>query len=234
MVLRDALVNLPALRIGPVRQVLYKQIYFTGIKALPAIALLGALVGIIIITQVTDIVGFKPVLVGKILMWTVVRELGPLFAAIIVIARSGTAIASELASMTITGETRYLEAMGIGTARYMVAPRVAGVTVSVFVLAFVFQLAAVAGGVIPVSLYADVPFISSVLNIFAALSIMEIGVSLIKSAAFGLVISVISCYNGLKVFSSITQVPQATTSAVMQSLSLVFTMDGIISMLYFI
>ncbi|MCX8110313.1 MAG: ABC transporter permease, partial [Syntrophorhabdaceae bacterium] len=82
----DALKSLPYLKVYPVRSVLYKQVYFTGIEAMNKVALMGILIGIVIITQVSNIVGFNPVLIGRILVWTVVRELGPLFVAIIVLS----------------------------------------------------------------------------------------------------------------------------------------------------
>ncbi|MEE9590988.1 MAG: ABC transporter permease, partial [Thermodesulfobacteriota bacterium] len=81
--------------------VLYKQVYFTGIEAFSIVFWLALILGIIVVTQVISIlpkIGGEH-FIGQIMVWVVIRELGPLFAAIIVIARSGTAIASELGSM---------------------------------------------------------------------------------------------------------------------------------------
>jgi len=228
----SALKCLHALRLGPVRQVLYRQIYFTGIEAMTKVTAVGALVGIVIITQVANIVGFNAVLAGKIFVWTVVRELGPLFSAIIVIARSSTAVASELGSMQVNGEVRALRIMGVDPIAYLIVPRILGLTLCVYVLAFYFQLGAVFGGLILSSLFLDIQFLQQFGNIFTALGLFEISVSFIKSLFFGFLIASSSCYHGLRVRSSITEVPQATTRAVMQSLVLVIIFDGIITVLF--
>lgn len=230
----DAARNIAALRIAPVRLVAYRQIYFTGIEALSKIAIIGALIGIVIITQVTNIVGLNAILTGKILLWTVVRELGPLFAAIIIIARSCTAVASELGSMKVNREIDNLRGMGIDPAEYLIVPRIFGITASVFILTFYFQITAIAGGLALSSVLVDIPFLRHLQGIFSALSLFEIIISFLKSAVFGIIISTLACYHGLRVQQSITEIPQATTVAVMQSLFMVFIFDGIITVISFI
>ncbi len=225
--------NIRLLHKAPIRAVLYKQVYFTGIEALSKVALIGVLIGIVIITQIVNIAGSNAVLIGKILVWTVVRELGPLLAAIIIIARSGTAIASELGSMKVSGETDSLRIMGINPVEYLLIPRIAGITISVFILTFYFQITAIAGGLGFTSIVRELPFLQHLKVIFSALSLFEISVSLTKSLVFGLLISTVSCYQGFSVKSSITEIPQAATRAVMQSLFLVFIFDGIITLISF-
>jgi len=222
------------LKILPVRIILYRQIYFTGIEALNRVVAMGILIGIVIITQVFNIVGFNPVLIGRILVWTVVRELGPLFVAIIVIARSCTAIASELGSMKANREIDAINIMGIDPYAYLIMPRIIGISVSVLMLAFYFQISAIAGGLIVSSLFTDIRFYEQLKAIFSVLSIPQVTVSLVKSAIFGLLISTVSCYHGLRVQSSITEIPQVTTFAVMQSLFIVFIFDGIITIVSYI
>lgn len=226
--------NILILQIAPIRSVFYKQIYFTGIESLSKVAIIGTLIGIVIITQVTNIVGLNAVLIGKILTWTVVRELGPLFAAIIIIARSGTAIASELGSMKVNREIDSLRIMGINPMDYLIVPRIAGITISVFMLAFYFQIFAILGGAMFTSLLFGIPFLEYLKGIFSALNLFEIIVSLLKSLIFGLLISTVSCYQGFSVQASITEIPQATIRAVMQSLFLVLLFDGIITLILFV
>ena len=229
-----SMAGIGALRVAPVRAVLFRQVYFTGIEAMGKLAVIGALIGIVIITQVKNLVGLNAVLTGKILLWTVVRELGPLLASIIIIARSSTATASELGSMKVQREVESLVLMGIDPLRYLIVPRVVGITLSVFILTFYFQGIAIAGGLAVSSVLMDIPFFEHLRGIFSALGFLDMAVSLLKSAAFGLVISVVSCYHCLSVRASITEIPQATTVAVMQSLFLVFILDGIITTVLFI
>jgi phospholipid/cholesterol/gamma-HCH transport system permease protein len=226
--------NIPLLRSTPIRSVFYKQIYFTGIEAMSKVAAIGILIGIVIITQIVNLVGSNAVLTGKILIWTVVRELGPLLAAIIIIARSGTAISSELGSMKVNREADSLRIMGINPVDYLIVPRVAGITISVFILAFYFQVIAIAGGLAFTSVFLDLSFSQHLKGIFSALKLFEVLVSLFKSLVFGLSISIVSCYQGFSVEASITEIPQAATRAVMQSLFLVFIFDGIITVISFV
>lgn len=226
--------NIHMLYTAPVRTVLYKQVYFTGIEALSKMTIIGTLIGLVIITQVTNLVGSNAELTGKILAWTVVRELGPLLAAIIIIARSGTAIASELGSMKVNKEMENLRAMGIDPMDYLLIPRIFGITLSVFIITFYFQITAVAGGLAITSILKDIPFLQHIKGIFTALSFFEIAVSLLKSLVFGVLISTVSCYQGFNVKSSITEIPQAATRAVMQSLFFVFIFDGIITLISYV
>ena len=72
--------------------------------------------------QTSNIFGTNAALLGKILSWTALRELGPLFAAVLVISRSGVAMTSELATMKLTGEIDTLKRMGINPIDYLIVP----------------------------------------------------------------------------------------------------------------
>ncbi len=230
----DVARNMPALLNVSVRKVFFKQIYFTGIQALPTVSVIGVMIGMVIITQVTSIVGVNPLLVGKVLVWTVVRELGPLLAAIIITARSSTAIAAELGAMKANKEVDSLIIMGIEPLKYLVVPRVVGTALCVLVLIFYFQAMAIGGGLLIFSAISDISFFSQIQGIFSALGVFDVLISLLKSLVFGFIIATSSCFNGLRVKSSITEIPQVTSAAVMQSLSLIFIFDGVITLASYI
>jgi len=220
---------LPGLAQRPVRLVLYRQIYFTGVQALFVVTAIGLVLGVAIVAQVSSLAGRSSVLIGRILVWTVVRELGPLFAAIIVIARSGTAVAAELGSMQVSGEIRSLRALGIPAARYLVMPRILGLSTSLLALLFFFQASAVFGGLALSSFLFDLSFRAQVDNLGAALSFFDLSLSLVKGVVFGFVIAAAACYHGLRVRASITEVPQAAARAVLEALILVVVIDGVIT-----
>jgi len=227
--------NISSLKIPPLRSVLYRQIYFTGIETLDTVAMIGILLGIVIITQVTNLVGSNAPLVGKVLVWTVVREVGPLLTAILVIARSSSAVASELGAMRMNREFDHLMVLGIDPLNYLILPRIIGITVSVFILTFYFQIAAIAGGLVLSSLLnRGISFSRQFQEILSTLGILDIGVSLLKSLLFGLFIATASCYHGFRSGRSITEIPQATTNAVMHSLLMVFLADGLITVASFL
>jgi len=228
-VVRDA-ASSPSLENGAIRSVLLKQVYFSGYEAWKIIMLVALILGTVIVSQVVGLVGGgSGSLTGKVLVWVVFRELGPLLTALIVVARSGTAIAAELGSMKINGELDALELMGIPRERYLILPRVVGVASAVAVLTAYFVLTAFVGGFLIASLAHHIPYDQFVQGVVASLGLWEIAVLAIKTLFFGLTIPVICCHAGLSVGTSATEIPQAATRAVITSLFSIVLLDGLIT-----
>ncbi|MBI5562613.1 MAG: ABC transporter permease [Deltaproteobacteria bacterium] len=215
--------------------VLLRQVYFTGLEAVPIISWIALILGFIVVAQALSILpklgGAS--LVGEILVWVVVREAGPVFAAVIVIARSGTAIAAELGSMKINNELTALELMGIDPVYYLVVPRVLGTAVSVFVLTFYFEAVSILGGFLLAGFGGSVTFYAYSSSILDAMGLVEASVSILKSVLFGLIIGAVCSYQGLQAERSITQIPQKTTRAVIRSLTSVFFLDAVITSIFY-
>jgi len=229
----EVLCRLPALARWPVRQVMLKQLYFTGTESIGTIGVVGFLVGLIVITEINNLVGRNEVLTIQIMIWTIVRELGPLLSAIVIIGRSSSAFASELSSMQVNAEIKSLRSMAISPISYLIMPRVLAMTMASIALTFYFQVIAVGTGWIVTALRMDISFSNEIINFFEIISFREIAASLIKSAVFGMLVSVVSCYYGLRRKSAMTEVPQAVSQAVIRSLMAVFVADGIITVLIF-
>ena len=232
MLTLHSLLSTPSLGNPAIRTVLLKQIYFTGLEAAKIIVLVALILGTVIVSQVLGLVGASNgSLPGKVLVWVVFLELGPLLTAIIVIARSGTAIAAELGSMKINGEISALERLGIEPERYLLLPRVIGVGISVLLLTIYFVLTACVGGFLIVSLGRHIPYDQFIQGIVASLGIREVVVLIVKGISFGVSIPLI-CYNaGISVGTSATEIPQAATKAVITSLFAVFLLDGLITLI---
>ena len=213
------------------RSVFFKQIYFTGLEASGIIVTIAVILGAVIITQVVSLVGTNGSLTGKILVWVVMRELAPLLTAIIVIARSGTAIAAELGTMKINGEIDAIEMLGIPSDRYLILPRIMGVTLSVVILTFYFVLSSCAASFLIASFGWHIPYQQFVQGIMLSLGASEVIMLFSKSLVFGLFVSATCCCYGLSVGRSATEIPQAATKAVMTSLIAVFFLDGLITYL---
>lgn len=224
---------MPALARWPVRQVLLKQLYFTGTESMSTIAVVGFVVGLIVITQINNLVGRNELLTIQLLIWIIVRELGPLLTAIVIIGRSSSAFASELSSMQVNGEIKSLRNMAISPISYLIVPRVLAMVLASIALTFYFQIVAINTGLIVTALRMDISFSSQVLNFFGTISFPEIAASVLKSAVFGILVSVVSCYHGLRKKSAMTAVPQAVSQAVIRSLLAVFIGDGIVTVLVF-
>ncbi|OGP64879.1 MAG: hypothetical protein A3K22_05200 [Deltaproteobacteria bacterium RBG_16_42_7] len=123
--------------------------------------------------------------------------------------------------------------MGIEPKRYLVAPRVVGTAISVFVLTFYFEAITVIGGYLLAGFGKRITFGVYVSSVLGTMGFMDIGASLLKSVIFGLIIGAVATLHGLRVGKSITQIPQQTTKAVISSLFLLFVVDGIITAIFF-
>ena len=217
--------HLRVLSVVPIRTVFERQLYFTGMEGLLLVATMGLLTGTVFAMMATAILGTGE-LSMRVLVLVQLGELGPMVAAIIIIARSSVAIAAELALMHTRGETAHLRVMRIPPLDYLVVPRIAAVTLSVFALTAYFQTAAIAGGLATSALFQQVTFLQQLWRFFAAVSIADIMIAAAKSLCFGLAISGISCFHGLDVGKAATAVPIAAVRAVVQSLIAVFVIDG--------
>ncbi len=226
--------EIAALKHRPVRKNLYKQIYYSGVEPIGLVAFTGVFIGILIITQANNILGASSILVSKLLIWTIIRELGPLLIATLVVSRSCTTITSEMSAMKIARELDSLIVMGIDPFWYLITPRILGVTLSMIVLTFYFQITAIAGGLAFSALLTDITFYRHFNDIVATLNFSDFVISFSKSVLFGLVISTISCYHGIKPRSSITEVSNETKTAVMQNVYSVVLIDGVVAILCFI
>ncbi len=227
------LYTLPVVMKWPVRKALLKQIYFTGIQSVGPIGGMGFLAGLIMVMQVSNLVGRNELLTLQVLIWTVVRELGPLLAAIVIVGRSSSAIASELAAMQVNGEIKNLSRMGIPPVAYLVVPRMLAMTITSSVLTFYFQVVAIGTGLVVTAWNIDVSLAGEIGHFFEMLSYREIFAALLKSICFGMLVSVVSCYHGLTVKNAMTEIPVAASRAVMRSLLAVFACDGLITVLVF-
>lgn len=223
-----------ALSLGPVRQVFYRQVYFTGIQALRETSIIGLLIGVVVLTQIANLAGDDAALAGRVLVWAVVRELGPLFAAILVITRSSSAVAAELGTIRVNREMDHLRTMGVDPFRYLIVPRVLGLTVSLVALTVCFEAATILGGVLFSGIVMPAPLLTQLQTVAGALRAFDVSVSLAKGVLFGLLIAASACHHGVLVRSSITEVPQATTKAVMQSLFLTVLANVLVTVISFV
>lgn len=216
--------------------VISSQIYFTGFQALPLITVLALATGGIIILQSSmqlSLLGGAS-MVGNLLIVIIVREVGPLITALIVIARSGTAVASEIGNMRVNREIEALESMGINPLSFIVFPRIVGGVISVVCLAFYFNLIALAGGFLVTRVLHDMPFTFYANSLVHAVAVEDVGLFLLKNSFSGLIIFVVACYQGLLVKQSSHEVPQVTTKAVVNAIIYVTTFNMGVTLLFYL
>ncbi|WHZ14007.1 MAG: ABC transporter, permease protein (cluster 9, phospholipid) [Nitrospira sp.] len=211
--------------------VLVRQILFTGVDALPVTTVIALLLGIIIITQAgTQLPRLGAgELVGSIIVVTVIRELGPLLTAFIVVGRSGTAIAIELGNMSVTREVVALRLMGIPISRFVIMPRMVGMVLSMICLTLYFDVVAVLGGYLVANAQLTIPFYAFVEGVIKALSSTDVALTAFKGLLFGSAVAAVCCHHGLSVESSFTEVPQQTTRAMINSFVLCLLIDVVVT-----
>ena len=216
--------------------VISAQVYFTGWQALSLVGVIALGTGAAVVVQANSQLAFigGSKMLGDLLVAVVMRELGPLLTAMIVIARSGTAVASELGNMRVNREVEALEVMGIDPLSYIVFPRVMGGIISVLCLAFYFNLIAVLGGYLVCIMDRSMDFSYYLDLIIDSLRYEDIHVFFLKNTFSGAMIFIIACKQGLSVQRSSHEVPQMTTLAVVRSLVFVVGFNVLVSAWFYL
>jgi phospholipid/cholesterol/gamma-HCH transport system permease protein len=218
-----------------IRPLVRTQIYRAGVCLLPMIGFLGCALGLIIIGQTVSLlerVGAEN-FIGKLMVTVVVRELGPLLTTVVVLARVGTATVVELGTSRAQGDVEALEALGIDPVHYLVVPRMWGLAVSVFALTIYFVLIALFSGYL-FAFLQNVPMRPSEYfqQLAGALRWEDFAMLMLKASAFGIIIAVVTCYQGLAKPLRIEEVPAATTRAVVSSVVACILVDAVFVVAY--
>jgi phospholipid/cholesterol/gamma-HCH transport system permease protein len=214
------LVTRPRAGSGILRPLVVERIWDAGIRLLPMVGLLGVALGIVIIGQSLALLTAFGAgrYIGTVMVVVLVRELGPLLTAILVIARSGTSTVVELGTVRALGEVEALESLGIDPIHYLVVPRLVALTTAVFCLAVYLIATALAGGYV-FAFLRDVPLTPGEYfgQLAAALRWQDFTLLASKTLLFGTLIGLVSCYHGLARPLRVEDVSQVTTRAVVQS-----------------
>src|SRR5213594_4367039 len=214
---------------------IYQEISRVGLRLLPMFLFLAAALGLLVIGQtvswLTRVGAIK--YLGTIMVIVVVRELGPLLAAFLVLARIGTANVIELGTARARGEVEALEALGIDPVHYLVAPRVLGLMIGVFSLTVYLILGALISGYMWAFLQ-DVPLRATdyFRQLAASLTGLDFALLALKTWAFGFIIAIVTCYHGLAQPLHLEEVSSATVRAVAQSVIACVLLDALFIVIY--
>jgi len=206
-----------------------------GLRLLPMFLFMAAALGLLVIGQTVSWlsrVGANNYL-GTIMVVVVVRELGPLIAALLVLARVGAANVIELGTARALGEVEALEALGIDPVHYLVVPRVVGMAVGVFSLTVYLILGALFSGYLWAFLQ-NVPLRPGdyFRQLAGALSGLDFALLGVKTLAFGFIIAIVTCYHGLAQPLRLEEVSLATVRAVAQTIIACVLLDAVFIILY--
>jgi phospholipid/cholesterol/gamma-HCH transport system permease protein len=218
------------------RRILIMQILFTFVQAWGIFTLLalgiGAAVNIIGIPFLARI--SQEQYIYSLLIAIITRELGPLLGAFIIIARSATAIATEVAGMVISHEVEAYISIGVDPIEYLAVPRFLGVTISMFLLNIYFSIFGLAGSFAVAQIFNAMPAEIYFDNLLQNLRFQDIFISLVKSISFGMVISIVALTEGFFVERASTEVPVAGLRAVSSAFGGCIVIDILLSSLYYV
>lgn len=217
------------------RPILLGQIFRAGARLMPVVAFMGVALGLVIIGQTVSLltsVGAQNY-TGMVMVTVVVRELGPIVATLLVLARVGTEIVIELGTARAQGEVEALEALGIDPIHYLVVPRVFGLAIASFALTVYLIIVAIISGYI-FAFVQDVPLKPGDYfeQLAHALRWQDFALLGVKTVSFGSIIAVVSCYQGLAQRLRIEDVSAATIRAVMHSVVVCVLLDALFILIY--
>ncbi|MCG8404024.1 MAG: ABC transporter permease [Phycisphaerales bacterium] len=217
------------------REHLMAQMVRVGIRSIPIIILVQVFIGIILalqmaptlesygqIQRVADIVGIA-----------MFRELGPLLSGIVLSGFAGASIAAELGTMVESEEIKALRATALNPIRFLVVPRFLATVTMLTMLTVIADAVGVFGGFLTSTMILDIAPEQYLSYTKAAVTQRDFISGLAKAAVFGVMISMIACYEGLNVKGGAEGVGRATTSTVVKSIVALITADVLFTAVFY-
>jgi phospholipid/cholesterol/gamma-HCH transport system permease protein len=221
------------------QRVRWKDVWYTceqvGVNALPIVALIAFLMGIIIAFQsavpmqqygaelfVADLVGLA-----------ILRELGPLMTAILLAGRSGAAFAAEIGTMKVNEELNALTTMGLDPVRFLVVTRILAAVLMVPLLTLFADMLGILGGALTMISF-NIPILTYLREVDSLVDIKDLWAGLAKAPVFALLIAGVGCLRGLQTQTGASAVGISATRAVVSGIILIVVVDGIYAFIYYL
>jgi len=220
-------------RAGPWRDV-SGHLYHIGATALPITALVGFLIGVVLAYLMSlQLRQFgADAFIVDILGISLIRELGPVLAAILLAGRSGSAITAQIGVMRVTEELDAMRVMGIPKGYRLVMPRAMAMALAMPLITVWTTLAALLGGMLAADLVMGVTPAYFVEALPKAVEVSNLTLAVCKSIVFGLLIAIIGCHYGLRVKPNTESLGQGTTASVVTSITVVILVDALFAVLF--
>jgi len=218
---------------GPWRDV-SGHLYHIGATALPITALVGFLIGVVLaylISQQLRQFGADAFIVN-ILGLSLIRELGPVLAAILIAGRSGSAITAQIGVMRVTEELDAMRVMGIAQGYRLVLPRAIAMALAMPLITVWTTLAALLGGMLAADLTMGVTPSYFFHALPLAVKISNLVLAVGKSAVFGLLIALIGCHYGLRIEPNTESLGRGTTASVVTAITMVILVDALFAIVF--
>ena len=220
-------------RIG--RVAITAQLIRIGVSSVAIVSLVSGSIGFILGFQMApplDSLGSVQ-LVPNIIAVAVLRELGPLIAAIVMVGFAGASIAAEIGTMVVGEEIEALEAHALNPVRFLVVPRIIASVVAMLCLAVVSNVMAVGASALMSKTILGISWTAYYDGTVSQVGPIDYMTGLMKAGVFGLLIGLIACGNGLKVSGGAAGVGKATTNTVVESVVAVIFADLVFTIVFY-
>ena len=210
---------------------LISQIHFIGVRSIFIIVLTAVFTGMVLGLQgYYTLAGFgSEGFLGSVVALSVIRELGPVLAALMVTARAGSALTTELGIMRIREHLDALEVMGIDPFNLLIGPRILAGIIVLPLLTGIFDIIGILGGYLVGVQLLDLSSGVYFGNLEAKVSMHDINLGIMKSLSFGLILTWVATYKGYFASRGAEGVGAATTSSVVLSSVLILIWDYLIT-----
>lgn len=213
---------------------LANQIEQTGLNAMGIVGLLLFMIGVVLAFQSAEQLRkfAAEILTADGLAILVLREIGVLIAAILIAGRSGSAFTAEIGMMKVNEEVDALRTTGVDPIEVLVLPRINALVITLPLLAFFANIAALTGGTIMAVATLDVTYTQFVRQLTDAMTMKNFLVGMVKAPVFAFLIGLVGCYEGLQVGGSAESIGRLTTKSVVESIVLVILADATFSIIF--
>ena len=212
-----------------------RQVYFTAVEPLPVFAFMAVLIAAVLLLIASALMepqGLAPLL-PALMAPAIVREVIPLLVGLVFVARTGTAVTTEIGTLRITHELDALEVAGINVDAFVVLPRVLGLTVAGGSLTLLTGLFGLVGGAAMASLSPLAARVVTVPSLVDALRLDALAMTAVKGATFGFLVACVACRHGLAVRKSSREIAVAGARATLQATVACFVVDALYTLASF-
>ena len=220
-------------RDGPWRDIT-GNLYQIGATALPITAMVGFLIGVVLAyltAQQLRLFGAEAFIVN-ILGLSLIRELGPVLAAVLIAGRSGSAITAQIGVMRVTEELDAMRVMGIAPGFRLVMPRAIALAIAMPLISLWTTLAALIGGMLSADLVLGISPAYFITNLPSAVQVSNLSLAMGKSVVFGTLIAMVGCHFGLRVKPNTESLGRGTTASVVTSITVVILVDALFAVIF--
>lgn len=212
----------------------FEQMQLCGAHALPIVGLISFLVGVTMAYLAASILRQfgGDIYVADFIGVAVLREMGPIMAAIVIAGRTGAAYAAQLGNMKANEEIDALETLGLSPIQFLVLPRVFALLVMMPLLALYANALGILGGMIVAAGLLQIPPVAYWIELKSIVTLPDLASGLIKSVGFGILIAVAGCLRGMQAERSASGVGSAATSAVVTGLLFVIVANAVFAVVF--